>query len=156
MQQRAKRVAVVPGDDAAPEAVYATLDVLKAMELPVEWVVLPDGETLARTMPREDSERLIREAADSCDTVLFGATSSKTGGVGYFRWGKQTYANVRPVRWRPGFRSPLRAPEGIDYVIVRENIEDLYLGLEGDLRTLLDSGLDLTPRHRPAATRSRC
>lgn len=149
MQQRIKRVAVVPGDDAAPEAVHATLDVLKALELPVEWVVLPDGDTLSKSMTREDGERLLRETADSCDTVLFGATSGKTGGVGYFRWGKQTYANLRPVRWRPGFRSPLRHPEGIDYIIVRENLEDLYLGLEGDLAALVDSGLDLTPRGRP-------
>jgi hypothetical protein len=39
------------------------------------------------------------------------------------RWGKDTYANVRPIKWRPGATSPLRHPEGIDYVIVRENLE---------------------------------
>ena len=142
-----KRIAVLPGDDAAPEAVYPTLELLQAMELPVEWAVLPDGDTLGSTMSREAAEQLVREAADACDTLLFGATSGKTPGIGYLRWGKQTFANVRPIRWRPGFRSPLRHPEGIDYVIVRENIEDLYLGLEGELTALLDSGLDLTPRH---------
>ena len=143
-----KRVAVVPGDDAAPEAVYAAFDVLRAMELPIEWNLLPDGEELHKTMPREQSERLLREAADASDAVLFGASSGKTGGIGYFRWGKQTYANVRPVRWRPGFRSPLKQPEGIDYVIVRENVEDLYLGIEGRLEALVSSGLALTPRGR--------
>jgi isocitrate/isopropylmalate dehydrogenase len=146
MVQQQKRIAVLPGDDAAPEAVLPTLDVLQAMELPVEWVLLPDGETLSRTMSREEAERLIREAADTCDTVLFGAASGKTPGIGYFRAGKGTYANVRPVRWRPGFNSPLKHPEGIDYVIVRENIEDLYLGIEGELPALLDSNLDATPR----------
>jgi isocitrate/isopropylmalate dehydrogenase len=146
MVHHQKRVAVLPGDDAAPEAVRPTLDVLQAMELPIEWVLLPDGETLSRTMTREEAERLIREAADTCDTVLFGATSGKTPGVGYFRAGKGTYANVRPVRWRPGFNSPLKQPEGIDYVIVRENIEDLYLGIEGQLTELLASNLDATPR----------
>jgi isocitrate/isopropylmalate dehydrogenase len=35
-----------------------------------------------------------------------------------------------------GFKSPLAKPEGIDYVIVRENLEDLYLGLEGPLEAL--------------------
>lgn len=149
MDERQRRIAVVPGDDAAPEAVYATLDVLRLMELPVEWEVLPDGETLARTTSREERERLIREAVERCDTMLFGATSGKTGGIAYLRWGKDTFANVRPVRWRAGFRSPLRGPEGIDYAIVRENIEDLYSGIEGDLDALAESGLDLTSRFRP-------
>ncbi len=149
MSDKARRVAVLPGDDAAPEAVHAALDVLQSLELPIEWVVLPDGEMLARDMAPADAEKLVREAADSCDTVLFGATSGKTPGVGYFRWGKQTYANVRPVKWRPGFRSPLRNPEGIDYIIVRENIEDLYVGIEGDLATLDAAGPAFLPRYRP-------
>jgi len=146
MADEQKRVVVLPGDDAAPEAVYPTLDLLRSMELPVEWVLLPDGEALDSTMSREQAERLVREAADTCDALLFGATSGKTPGIGYLRWGKGSFANVRPIRYQPGFRSPLKHPEGIDYLIVRENIEDLYLGLEGDLTALLDSGLDLTPR----------
>ena len=149
MPEQAKRVAVVPGDDAAPEAVHPTMAVLRQMELPIEWNVLPDGETLANTTNREERERLIREAADSSDTLLFGATSGKTGGIGYLRWGKGTFANVRPIRWWPGFRSPLRDPEGIDYIIVRENLEDLYLGLEGDLAALRETGL------KPPASRLR-
>ena len=43
---------------------------------------------------------------------------------------------MRPARYIPGARSPLKHPEGIDYVIVRENLEDLYLGLEGPLEVL--------------------
>jgi isocitrate/isopropylmalate dehydrogenase len=43
------------------------------------------------------------------------------------RWGKQTWANVRPARWVPGYRSPLTNPQGIDFVIVGENLEDLCL-----------------------------
>lgn len=137
-----RRVAVVPGDDAAPEAVRPAIRVLRALGLPVEWDVLPDGDMLARTMSRAESEQLIRQAIDAADTVLYGATSGKTGGLPYLRWTKGTYANVRPVRWRPGLPSPLRRPEGIDYLIVRENLEDLYCGIEGDLHALLASGID--------------
>ena len=144
MTKSSFRIAVLPGDDAAPEAVHATLEVLRSMELPVEWVVLPDGEELAQSTSRKEREQLIRETADSCDTLLFGATNGLTGGIGYLRWGKGTFANVRPIRWRPGFASPLREPEGIDYIIVRENIEDLYMGLEGDLSALVESGLDVS------------
>ena len=139
-------VAVLPGDDAAPEAVHAVMTVLQAMELPVEWRILPDGEEIARTMSREEGEALVRSAADESDTVLFGSTNGQTPGVGYFRWGRETYANVRPIRWRPGFRSPLAQPEGIDYVIVRENLEDLYAGIEGDLAEVAASGLADGPR----------
>jgi isocitrate dehydrogenase len=40
------------------------------------------------------------------------------------------YAGVRPVRHVPGVPSPLRAPEKIDMVVFRENVEDLYAGIE--------------------------
>lgn len=129
------KVAVIPGDDAAPEAVHATLGVLDAMALPVEWVVMPDGTELGE-LPRAEREQMLREAIDACTTTLYGSTSGVTGGIGYLRWGKVTYANVRPVKWRTGCRSPLREPEGIDYVIVRENLEDVYAQLEGDLSAL--------------------
>jgi isocitrate/isopropylmalate dehydrogenase len=57
------------------------------------------------------------------------------------RWGRRTFANVRPIRWRPGYRSPLAQPEGIDYVIVRENLEDAYVGIMGDLDELQRAGI---------------
>jgi isocitrate/isopropylmalate dehydrogenase len=145
-----KRVAVIPGDDAAPEAVHATLGVLRTMSLPLEWDVVPDGPALAELASAE-REQLVRDAVDRCDTALFGATSGTTGGVWYLRWGKDTFANVRPIRWRRGVPSPLRDPDGIDYVIVRENLEDLYSGIEGDLDELRASTL-APPRHRPGAT----
>ncbi len=137
-------VTVVPGDDSAPEAVRATLGVLNAMDLPIVFDVLPDGETFAK-MDRAESEAFVRAAVDKSDTVLYGSTSGRTGGMAYLRWGRGTYANVRPIKWRPGLPSPLRQPEGIDYVIVRENIEDLYCGIEGNLAALLASGLDTRP-----------
>jgi isocitrate/isopropylmalate dehydrogenase len=56
--------------------------------------------------------------------------------VRYLRWGKGTFANVRPAKWIPGCLSPLSNPEGIDLVILRENLEDLALGIGGDLEEL--------------------
>ncbi len=148
MNSAPRRVAVLPGDDAAPEAVQPTLPLLQTLELPIEWEILPDGEQMEREMSRKEASAFVRATVDRTDTVLFGATSGKTAGVGYLRWGKDTFANVRPIKWRPGYRSPLRAPAGIDYVIVRENIEDLYLGIEGDLAELTASSLELRPRVR--------
>jgi isocitrate/isopropylmalate dehydrogenase len=131
-----KRVAVIEGEDAAPEAVRPVVALVDGLGLPIEWVHPPVGDAgLARfgsTFPDQ-----ARAAIDACDATLFGATSGKSAlALFYLRWGKQTYANVRPSRWWPGCRSPLARPEGIDLVIVRENLEDVYAGAEGDLEQL--------------------
>jgi isocitrate/isopropylmalate dehydrogenase len=54
----------------------------------------------------------------------------------YLRWNKETYINVRPVRWYPGYRSPLVNPERVDYIIARDNLEGMYPPREGDLSEL--------------------
>ena len=131
-----KKVVVLPGDDSAPEGMSATMEVLRAMRLPIEYVEFPPGEKWVRG----DTDAKARRAIDESDTTLFGSTSGKTTSIGYLRWGKQTYANVRPTRYMKGFRSPMAKPDGIDFVIVRENLEDLYLGLEGPIG-------DLAPLH---------
>lgn len=127
-----KRVVVLPGDDAAPETVAAAMEVLRALGPDIEYVEFPPGEQWVRGKTAIDA----RAAIDASDSTLFGSTSGKTSAIFYLRWGKDTYANVRPARYMPGARSPLKRPEGIDFVIVRENLEDLYLGLEGPLETL--------------------
>jgi isocitrate/isopropylmalate dehydrogenase len=118
----------------------AALRVLDALAPPVEWDVLPVGSELARLAP-DEREKRVNERIDAADSVLFGSTNGTTPGILHMRWGRETYANVRPIRWRPGFRSPLAHPEGIDYVIVRENLEDLYVGVMGPLDDLRKSGL---------------
>ena len=144
-----KRICVIPGDDAAPEAVLPALDVLRAMELDIELVELPTGEEgLARY--GEGFMQVCREAIDACDTTLFGSTSGKTQALAYLRREKRTYANLRPVRYIAGARSPLRDPEGIDFVIVRENTEDAYGGFEGELPALAPYVRHLTSRPVPA------
>jgi isocitrate/isopropylmalate dehydrogenase len=140
-----KRVAVLPGDDAAPEAVWPVVALLEPLVPELAWEKLPSGEEGLAQHGREAFAQRIREAVDRADTTLFGAASGKTPATAYLRWGKDTYANVRPVRWRPGFNSPLKHPEGIDYVIVRENLEDLYVGIERPL-----SDLVLPPAREPA------
>jgi isocitrate/isopropylmalate dehydrogenase len=133
-------VVVIPGDDAAPEAVAASMAVLRHLDPPVVWDELPPGSELAAMEP-SDRELFVRQRIDAADTVLFGSTNGTTPGVLHMRWGRRTFANVRPVRWQPGYRSPLAHPDGIDYVIVRENLEDAYVGIMGDAADLLATGL---------------
>lgn len=133
-------VTVIPGDDAAPEAMTASMRVLDQLDVPIDWNHLPPGEALTH-LDMDERDALLTEHINASDTVLFGSSSGVTPGAVLMRWGKQTYANVRPVQWRPGYASPLAKPEGIDYVIVRENLEDMYIGVMGDARDLLDAGL---------------
>ncbi|MGH8012767.1 MAG: isocitrate/isopropylmalate family dehydrogenase [Candidatus Binataceae bacterium] len=127
-----KRVVVLPGDDTAPETVKAAVAVMRVLETSIEFNEFPPGEEWVRGK----TDVAARAAIDESDSTLFGSTSGKTTAINYLRWGKGTFANVRPCRYMQGFRSPLAHPEGIDFVIVRENLEDLYLGLEGPLQAL--------------------
>lgn len=136
-----RSVAVVPGDDAAPEAMAAALGVLASMDLPLVFDELPTGAELAADTEPVEREEIVRERLDAADTVLFGSSNGTTPGIAHLRWGRLTYANVRPVRWRPGFRSPMAEPHKLDYVIVRENLEDAYVGVMGDADELRTSGL---------------
>lgn len=129
--ERRKRVAVVPGDDAAPEAMSATMMALKAMALPIDWIEHEPGQSLDADL------------ADSCDTVLYGSSNGTSGGLAHLRFGWGTFANVRPVKYFPGVRCALRNPEDVDLVIVREALQDVYAGIEGDLADLAAKGVSL-------------
>ena len=131
-----KTIAVIEGDDAAPEAVRPVVNLLDSLQLGLNWVYPEVGEA-AESKTGSTFPDAAKAVIDDADTTLFGSTSGKSGAaLGYLRWGKETFANVRPCRYLPGCASPLRHPEGIDFVIVRENLEDLYVGAEGPLEDL--------------------
>jgi len=139
-----KRVVVIEGEDAAPEAMRPAVALLERRVPEIDWIHPAVGERGQRLggslFPTE-----AREAIDASDATLFGSTSGPSApALMYLRWGRQTYANVRPARYRSGYRSPLAHPEQVDLVIVRENLEDMYMGIEGDIDAL--SGLDLHSR----------
>ena len=144
-----KQVCAFLGDDASPEVMQPTLDIIDSMQLGIDFhypAVGTDAEQTTGSLFPEKS----RQAIDAADATLFGSTSGRsTAALFYLRWGKQTFANVRPCQWLPGYTSPMADPEGIDFAIVRENLEDLYLGLEGDLDEL--AALNYYSRHARAS-----
>ncbi len=131
-----KQIAVIEGDDAAPEAMRPVIDLLQAQNLPISLVYPVVGQpAIDATGTPFPSEA--RNTIDSSAATLFGATSGPSGAaLMYLRWGKNTYANVRPCRYFAGIASPLGDPNGIDFTIVRENLEDLYVAVEGELSEL--------------------
>lgn len=129
-------VAVIEGDDASPEVVRPTVELLKTMQLGIEFTYPSVGEP-AVAEHGSPFPAAAREMIDAADTTLFGSTSTSSGAaLMYLRWGKQTYANVRPCEYMPGGASPLKQPDGINFAIVRENLEDLYVRAEGELHEL--------------------
>src|SRR5256885_71374 len=134
--EAAPRVCVIAGDDAAPEVVLPTVEVLRLLAPDIEFREVLSGregvERYGEVFPVET-----RAAIDDADCTLFGASGGPSRPVlWYLRWGKRTSVNIRPVRWRPGYNSPMRHPERIDYVIVRDNLEGMYPPREGELSEL--------------------
>ena len=109
------RVCIIPGDGAAPEAMQP-LRVLDALALPIECDAVPPGSELL-DLSIAEREALIRERVDNADTALFGSSDGTTPAHNIY---VKTFRNVRPIRWRPGFHSPLQDPTEIDYVIIEK------------------------------------
>ena len=101
------QVCVIPGDDAAPEAMYASLRVLQCLDLPIEWDCTPAGKELL-DLGVDEREEVFQDRIDAADTVLFGASNGTSPGARYMRWGKLTFANVRHNRVQITFEGPGR------------------------------------------------
>jgi len=136
-----KKVCVVKGDDASPEVVLPTVQILEGMNLDIQFLwSLTGDEALAKC--GNNFPQSAKRAIDEADCAIMGSTRTAAGVHGYLRWGKKCYANIRPTKYVPGMRSPLKNPEGIDFIIVRENLEGIYPGWEGDVKQL--TSLNLT------------
>ena len=129
-------VCVIAGDDAAPEVMRPAVEILRSLAPDIRFVEAFSGrdavERYGEAFPDET-----REAIDAADCTLFGASGGPSRPIlWYLRWGKQTCVNIRPMRWFPGYRSPMLHPERIDFVIVRDNLEGIYPPREGDVAEL--------------------
>jgi len=138
-----KTIVALPGEGIGIEVIDATCELLAGTGLPVRIRTPPQGAAavVSHGTPLPDETK---SAARAADGVLFGAagpTSSPV--VSWLRWEMAAWGGVRPIKFYPGMRSPLADPDGIDYVIVRENSEGLYPGREGELGDLARALPDL-------------
>jgi isocitrate/isopropylmalate dehydrogenase len=137
-----KTVVALPGEGIGIEVVDATCELMTAAGMPVKIQTPPQSEAPGAGVP-EATKRACRDA----DAVLFGAAGPSTSAVvGWLRWEMDAWAGVRPAKFYPGMRSPLADPDGIDFVVVRENSEGIYPGREGDLAVIKRALPDLRDR----------
>lgn len=129
-----RAVTVIPGDGIGPECVGATVEIIEAAGVSLAWEEHHAGERvfaqgIASGVPQDTIESIDRNRV-----VLKGPLGTP---VGYgeksanvtLRKLFETYGNIRPVRELPGVTTPYTG-RGIDLVVVRENVEDLYAGIE--------------------------
>jgi 3-isopropylmalate dehydrogenase len=143
-------IAVIGGDGIGPEVVAEGLKVLDA-------VVGSDGPKVTTTEYDLGARRWhatgetlpdsVLEELKGHDAILLGAIGDPTVPSGVLergvllplRFAMEHYVNLRPAKLYPGVLSPLAvervAPDGIDFVVVREGTEGPYVGNGGSLRT---------------------
>ncbi len=143
-------ILVIPGDGIGPEIMDATLRVLVFLEevcgkFKFSFEIREAGAACYLRTGKALPEETV-DAFERCKVALKGPVglpgvrtqegteAGLLGGI--LREGFDLYANVRPIRHIPGVPSPLGEKAGfIDYVIVRENTEGLYLSRGRGLRT---------------------
>jgi isocitrate dehydrogenase (NAD+) len=127
-------ITLIPGDGTGPEIVAATRRAIEATGVKINWEVheigMPAMEKHGTPFPKEalESVRRNRVALKGPLTTELG-TGFRSVNVA-LRKEFDLYANLRPAKTYPG----VPAPRGdVDLVVVRENIEDLYAGIEFDV-----------------------
>src|SRR3972149_5142895 len=140
----AKKIAVIGGDGTGPEVVAEGIKVLQAVAkleglkfdlTHLDW----GGDRYLKTgepPPPDGLDQLRR-----FDAILLGAVGHPDVPPGILerkllldlRFGLDQYINLRPVKLFPGVETPLKdkGPADIDFIVVRENTEDLYCGAGG-------------------------
>jgi isocitrate dehydrogenase (NAD+) len=131
MRAMAQKVTLIPGDGIGPELAEATRRVLDASGVKLDWEVVEAGEAVmakeGTPLPQYVLDSILR------NKVAIKGPITTPVGEGFrsvnvtLRQTLGLYANLRPVRSIPGLKTRY---EDVDLVIVRENTEDLYAGIE--------------------------
>jgi isocitrate dehydrogenase (NAD+) len=125
------RVTLIPGDGIGPEVTTAARRVVEATGVPFEWEIQEAGSDVMAKYGTPLPDQVV-ESIRRNKVALKGPITTPIG-TGFrsvnvaLRKALELYACLRPARWYPGVRSRY---ENIDLVVVRENMEDLYAGIE--------------------------
>jgi isocitrate dehydrogenase (NAD+) len=128
------KVTLIPGDGIGPEVTAPTVKIIQASGVGIEWETFLAGADALRktgkTIPNELIDSFIK-----CKVALKGPITTPVG-EGFpsvnveLRRNFNLYANLRPVKNLPGVKARF---EGVDLIVVRENTEGLYSGIEHEV-----------------------
>src|ERR1051326_6515349 len=128
-------IVLIPGDGIGPEVSAAARRVIEASGLSVDWVELPAGATaIDQGFDNVLPERTL--AAIKAHKVALKGPVTTPVGKGFtsvnvqLRKKLNLYAAVRPVRSLPGIKARY---DDVDMIIIRENTEGLYSGIENEV-----------------------
>jgi isocitrate dehydrogenase (NAD+) len=128
------KITLIPGDGIGPEVTKPTLAIIKAAGVRVEWeTYLAGAEALKKhgtTIPKQ-----LMDSFEKNRVSLKGPVTTPVG-EGFasvnveLRQSFDLYANLRPIKNLPGVQARY---QGIDLIVVRENTEGLYSGIEHEV-----------------------
>jgi len=166
------KVTLIPGDGVGPEVVDAARKCIEATGVKIEWEKVDAGADIMDKYGTPLPDKVI-DSIKKNRIALKGPVTTPVG-IGFrsvnvaLRQKLDLYACLRPCKWYPGVRSRY---EGVDLVVVRENTEDVYSGIEfeegkpetGELINFIhtsrnvkisdDSGISIKPISRHASER---
>lgn len=143
----ARRVTLIRGDGIGPEVTAAAIRILEAAEVDLEWEPVEAGigvvPKYGKPLPDEALESVQRNRValkGPLTTIVAGGFASANVEL---RKRLKLYANLRPVQNVPGIRSRF---QDVDLVVIRENTEDLYSGLEHTIAPGVTQSLKIITR----------
>jgi len=127
----AHRVTLIPGDGVGPELAEATQRVIDASGVEIDWEIQHAGVAVMQKEGTPLPEHVLESIRRSKVALKGPITTPRGGGIRSvnvaLRKHLDLYACLRPCKHYPGVRTRF---EGVDLVVVRENTEDLYAGVE--------------------------
>ena len=126
-----RTVTLIPGDGIGPEVTEAAVKVVEATGVQIDWEVMEAGAEVINKYGTPVRDEVINSILRN-QIALKGPISTPIGG-GFasanvaLRKRLNLYANIRPAKSLPGVKTRY---DNVDLVVIRENSEDLYSGLE--------------------------
>jgi isocitrate dehydrogenase (NAD+) len=130
----AHKITLIPGDGIGPEVTGATVSILRAAGVQIEWESFVVGaEALSRfgdPLPQDLFDSIKRTRVALKGPVMTPIGTGFVSANVRLRKALDLYANLRPIKSLTGVKTRY---EDVDLIVVRENTEDLYSGLEHEV-----------------------
>ncbi len=127
-------ITLIPGDGVGPEIADVVQQCVAALDVDIEWDIQHAGAAVIEKESTPLPDRVL-DSIKKNKIALKGPVETPVG-KGFrsvnvrLRQDLDLYACVRPCKYYDGVKSRITDPESIDLIIVRENTEDLYAGIE--------------------------